>query len=158
MRIQYLVFFSTLWMCYLLISCSNEGNSKTVSESISVKDSVQQSEQPIADTTNFTTVKWVDSTVKDLGKLTRGDSVQLIYEFLNTGSKPLVISSIEPTCGCTVPADPGKPTLPGKKGSIKVMFHTAYQAAALHTKHIFVVMNTTPQRQELSFNAEIVSK
>ena len=39
----------------------------------------------------------------DFGEIKKGDVVEHIYEVTNTGKNPLIISSVQPTCGCTVP-------------------------------------------------------
>ena len=58
------------------------------------------------DTASFTTMQWIDS-VKDYGKITEGQKLEVLFRFKNTGNKPLVIESVHPSCGCTV-ADPPK--------------------------------------------------
>ena len=35
----------------------------------------------------------------DFGKIKKGDVVEHIYEVTNTGKNPLIISSVQPTCG-----------------------------------------------------------
>jgi hypothetical protein len=46
------------------------------------------------------------------------------YEFIfsNDGSLPLVISKVQPSCGCTSPEWTKEPVMPGKLGSINVRF------------------------------------
>mgnify|MGYP002346987052 FL=1 len=39
----------------------------------------------------------------DFGKIKKGDVVEHVYEVTNTGKNPLIISNVQPTCGCTVP-------------------------------------------------------
>src|SRR5690606_6968881 len=53
------------------------------------------------DTANFSTIHWIDS-LKDFGSAKMGDKVKLVYTFENTGDKPLFITQVRPTCGCTV--------------------------------------------------------
>ncbi len=111
---------------------------------------------PQADSANFTTIQWEDSTFRDLKKIKRGDSAVMKYSFVNTGTKPLLISGVEPSCGCTVPEWPKEPVMPGKKGTIKAVFHTQVQPVATHMKQIFVNANTKPHTGHiLSFKAEV---
>ena len=48
--------------------------------------------------------------------------VSCIFEFTNTGNKPLLIIDATASCGCTRPEYPSKPIKPGKKGKIKVTY------------------------------------
>ena len=48
--------------------------------------------------------------------------VSCIFEFTNTGNKPLLIIDATASCGCTRPEYPTKPIKPGKKGKIKVTY------------------------------------
>ena len=48
--------------------------------------------------------------------------VSCIFEFTNTGDKPLLIIDATASCGCTRPEYPTKPIKPGKKGKIKVTY------------------------------------
>lgn len=47
------------------------------------------------------------------------------YEFIfsNDGSLPLILSKVQPSCGCTTPEWTREPIMPGKLGSINVKFH-----------------------------------
>ena len=54
----------------------------------------------------------------DFGDLKKGDVVQYAYEVTNTGDKPLVISRVQPACGCTAPNYTQEPIAPGEKGQI----------------------------------------
>src|SRR5688572_7101524 len=39
----------------------------------------------------------------DFGTIKEGDKVNYTYKFKNTGAAPLIIQSVQPSCGCTVP-------------------------------------------------------
>lgn len=45
-----------------------------------------------------------------------------VFEFTNTGDKPLIIVEATASCGCTRPEYSTKPIKPGKKGKIKVTY------------------------------------
>lgn len=98
----------------------------------------------IADTAIYTSLTWIDSTYKDIGKIKRGKSVPVSFRFKNTGNKPLVIRGIHVACGCTVPDTLNPPVLPGKTGTIKVKLFTNYLAIATNVKQVFVDANTKP--------------
>ena len=52
------------------------------------------------------------------------------FEFTNTGNKPLIVTNVTASCGCTRPEYPTKPIKPGKKGHIKVTFSPIGRAGA----------------------------
>lgn len=62
--------------------------------------------------------------VIDYGTIEKGSDGVRIFEFTNTGDAPLVISNVKSTCGCTVPAWPKNPVMPGESGEIKVKYDT----------------------------------
>ena len=52
-----------------------------------------------------------------------GDGVR-VFEFVNMGEAPLVISDVKSSCGCTIPKKPDAPILPGETGEIQVKYDT----------------------------------
>lgn len=61
----------------------------------------------------------------NFGSIKQGESVTHEFEFTNTGTEPIIISSAQGTCGCTVPIWPKEPITKGQKGTIKVTFNSA---------------------------------
>lgn len=61
----------------------------------------------------------------NFGTIKQGESVTHDFEFTNTGTEPIIITSANATCGCTVPAWPKEPIAKGQKGTIKVTFNSA---------------------------------
>lgn len=57
--------------------------------------------------------------------LTQNSPCEHLYAFTNTGDAPLIISSAFSSCGCVVPEWPKEPVMPGKKGTIKVVYNTS---------------------------------
>jgi hypothetical protein len=109
------------------------------------------------DTANFTTIQWLDS-IKDYGKITEGQKLEVSYRFKNTGTKPLVIESVHPSCGCTVADPPKEPVAPGAEGEIKGSFDSNGKTGQQH-KTIFVMANTKGvQNHELAFTVDIQKK
>ncbi len=107
------------------------------------------------DSSRFTTIHWIDSA-KNLGSISEGQKVEIVYRFQNTGDKPLVIQSAMPSCGCTVPDKPDAPIMPGKEGSIKAVFDSKGRPGANH-KTITVLTNTKGTTSHiLSFQVEVV--
>ncbi len=109
------------------------------------------------DSANYTSISWNDSTFIDLGKVTKGQVVEVNFPFTNSGNKNLVITNVTASCGCTIPEKPQEPFTPGKGGVIKGKFDSQNQAIGEHRKTVFVSANTDPNREhQLSFRVEVV--
>jgi hypothetical protein len=109
------------------------------------------------DTASFTTMQWIDS-VKDYGKITEGQKLEVLFRFKNTGNKPLVIESVHPSCGCTVADPPKEPIAPGAEGEIKGSFDSNGKSGQQH-KTIAVTANTKgTENHELTFTVEVLKK
>lgn len=61
----------------------------------------------------------------DFGKIPQGKPVSVDFKFTNVGEEPLIISTVESTCGCTVPKYTNTPVLKGQSGVITVTFNAA---------------------------------
>ena len=60
---------------------------------------------------------WDFGTVREIdGKVSH------IFNFTNTGDKPVVIEDVEVSCGCTSPSFSRAPVMPGKKGSVTITY------------------------------------
>lgn len=90
----------------------------------------------------------------DFGKIKKGDVVNHVFEVTNTGKNPLIISAVQPTCGCTVPEYTKEPILPGKKGKITLTFNSANFDGVVH-KTATVYANIAKIPIELRFTADI---
>ena len=93
-----------------------------------------------SDSSSLTTIQWIDS-VKNLGRITEGQKLQISFRFKNTGTKPLIIQSVRPGCGCTVADYPKEPIAPGGEGEITGSFDSQGREN-LQRKEIAVTANT----------------
>lgn len=66
-----------------------------------------------------------DKTTFDYGNIKSGADGHRFFTVTNTGDKPLIISEVKPSCGCTTPEWSKDPILPGKTAQIKVGYNTA---------------------------------
>jgi len=107
------------------------------------------------DTANFTTIQWLDSTYLDLGKQKEGKEIEISFRFKNTGSKNLVIETVNAQCGCTVPEKPEKPFTPGEEGVIKAKYNGSGHGET--RKQVYVKANVKPDGNDtLTFRAELI--
>jgi hypothetical protein len=106
--------------------------------------------------TDPTTVQVID-TVYNFGKVTEGETVEFNYRFKNTGTKPLVVTNVSASCGCTVPEKPEQPIKPGETGFIKVKFNSEHRVGKTH-KTVTVSSNAEPGFPELLLTGDVMEK
>lgn len=97
--------------------------------------------------------KWT-ATEHDFGKIKQGVPVAHEFTFINRGQAPLVISTVQASCGCTVTAYTKDPIAPGGEGYVKA----TYNAASLgqFTKTVTVNANTAEGVTRLTIKGEVV--
>lgn len=69
-----------------------------------------------------------EKTTIDYGTVPVNADGNRVFTFKNTGDKPLILSNVQPGCGCTASEWPKEPVMPGKSASIKVHYKTANAA------------------------------
>lgn len=117
----------------------------------------EEKAKALTDTANFTTIQWLDSTYKDLGKLKPDQTVEITYRFKNSGTKNLIIDNVSAQCGCTIPEKPEKAFAPGEEGLLKAKFNGSGKGQI--RKEIYLTANTKPENAyTLSFGGEIISQ
>src|SRR5437870_4943295 len=95
----------------------------------------------LKDSTNYTTIQWLDSTAQTVGKINEGQVIEIRWHFKNAGDKPLVIAEVKPGCGCTGAEGPKAPINPGKEGEIVAKFDS-HGFSGTQTKHVTVRSNS----------------
>jgi hypothetical protein len=111
----------------------------------------------LADSARYTSIQWLDSA-KNFGKIPEGEKLAVAFRFRNSGTTPLVITRVQPSCGCTVAEQPEEPIAPGGEGQIKAIFNSKGHPGVNH-KTLFVTANTKPSRDHsLQFVVEVEKK
>jgi hypothetical protein len=130
----------------------NEAKSSIPTEAVDLKKALK-------DSSNFTTVQWLDSTYQDLGKVEEGQVVEVAFGFKNTGQQPLIIPDVSVGCGCTtISKKPEEPLMPGDEGVIKAKFDSKNMAGE-RLKEVYVSANTKEKTSHiLTFRVEVVKK
>ena len=103
---------------------------------------------------NGPVISWEKST-HDFGDLVQGDKVEHIFKFKNTGNKPLLISDIMTTCGCTVPTWNKSPIQPGGTDVVNVSFNTEAKINE-QNKKITVISNTFPAQNDIVLRGSVM--
>ena len=117
----------------------------------------EQKKNALKDSSNYTTIQWLDSTYKDLGKIKEGPDVPISFRFKNTGTHTLIISDVTASCGCTIPEKPEKPIAPGEEDVIKAVFKSKGHPGP-NRKDVHVLANSLPESSStLTFSIEVTN-
>lgn len=92
--------------------------------------------------------------VHNFGKISQARSVTANFKFMNIGDEPLVISSVDPTCGCTVAKFTNDPVMKGRAGVITLIFDAA--TAGVFSKQVIVKSNAKTAVVILYIKGEVV--
>lgn len=151
--------FSFIISLLLLFSCQNEGSDRSMEE---IKDPTgtysDLIRMPISsdgtiDTVNIAKFEF-DEKIKTFDDINEGEKVEVVYKFRNVGKSPLLITSAQSTCGCTVPEFPKEPIAPGDSSSIKVKFDSENRPG-FQTKPITILANTYPNKTQLTLEGQV---
>jgi Protein of unknown function (DUF1573) len=152
---------SGLLAIILFIGCKEtdkKNDSKTTSSTeAGISNATDPDSTPEIDKENLTTIEWLETQEKDLGKIAEGQKLEVSFRFKNTGTKPLVISRVWAQCGCTIPETPQEPFAPGQEGVIKASFDSQGRSG-MNTKEVYVNANTDPVTNRLVFKVEVNKK
>ncbi len=96
-------------------------------------------------------------TTHDFGVIWDGTPVEYTFEFTNTGKAPLVLSNVQPSCGCTAPSWPKEPIAAGQKGKIVVVY-SAGSYRNTFSKTISVTSNASNNNVVLTIKGNVKDK
>lgn len=154
-NMKYLVacLYATLLFACNVADKKAPGNDST--NKLSVEDEGRLAAQ---DRNRSTTLEWLDSTEQNLGKLERGQVAEISWKFKNTGNKPLYVTSVRASCGCTIPEKPNEPIAPGATSLIKAKFNSTNFTGHV-IKEIYVEANNSNHNNgannKIGFTADI---
>jgi hypothetical protein len=138
-----------LLVCLVMVmfSCQN-GNDKHLSGDLVTSPKSAQSPSDKKPVISF------DKNEFDFGKILQGEVVSYTFHFKNTGNAPLLITSVDKSCGCTASDYPRDPIQPGGTGEIKITYdskgHHGFQS-----KVLIVNSNTMPSQTAIRIKAEV---
>lgn len=95
-----------------------------------------------------------EKTDHDFGKMLQGEKVSCTYKFKNEGNAPLLISSVDKTCGCTEIKYPKTPIKPGEGGTISITYDSDGHKG-IQNKRVVVKTNANPSATILKFTAKV---
>jgi hypothetical protein len=98
-------------------------------------------------------LKWETMNI-DEGKIPQGTPNTVTFKFTNTGKTPLVLKTVQPSCGCTTSDYTKEPVAPGKTGYVKATYNAA--AMGSFTKSITVTTDAA-ETAVLVIHGEVVA-
>ncbi|MGH1520641.1 DUF1573 domain-containing protein [Chryseobacterium sp. JK1] len=99
-------------------------------------------------------IKWKSESI-DVGSIPQGKPKIIRFEFTNTGSKPIIIQNVAPSCGCTTADYTKTPIQPGKKGFVEASYNAAAAGPFMKTVNVTTSESKTPKT--LSFKGTVAS-
>jgi hypothetical protein len=102
---------------------------------------------------------WENSN-HNFGEVVLGDKVEHTYKFTNTGNEPLIITNVQPSCGCTLPKSwPRDPIMPGDKGELVIAFNSAAKPLGKLERTTAIISNAVNEgANQIKFSAIIIEK
>lgn len=133
---------------------SNVAANQTPSTSASATLNKNQPQPPVNQVVNDPTSIVFDAMAHDFGNIDQNSENTYVFNFTNTGDKPLIIETATGSCGCTVPEFPREPIAPGASSQITVVYKPGTQKG-LQNKTVTVIANTSPKDTRLNITANV---
>ena len=92
----------------------------------------------------------------DYGTVAYNSDGRREFVFTNNGNKPLIITNVQSTCGCTEPTYPKEPIAPGAKGVIGVKYDTS-RAGQAFTKTVTLTTNAVEPSRTLTIKGNVLA-
>lgn len=97
-----------------------------------------------------------EKLVHDYGTIEQGGNGVCEFKYTNKGEKPLVLSNVKASCGCTVPKWPREPLEAGQSNVISVKYNT--NNVGSFSKSITVTSNASNTPVVLRIKGTVVKK
>ncbi|WP_375417654.1 DUF1573 domain-containing protein [uncultured Hymenobacter sp.] len=93
----------------------------------------------------------------DFGKVPEGTMATHEFKFRNTGNQPIVIATVQASCGCTTPDWTKTPVLPGKSGMVRAVYSSAGRPGVFN-KTVTITSNATEPSKVLTIKGAVLTK
>jgi len=90
-----------------------------------------------------------DKLVHDFGTMEKGGDASCVFTFKNVTKKPVTLTNVKTSCGCTAADWPKEPIAKKKKGSIKVKYDSNRMGKFTKTIKVFIEGNENPIQLEI---------
>ena len=90
-----------------------------------------------------------DKLVHDFGTMEKGGDASCVFTFKNVTKKPITLTNVKTSCGCTAADWPKEPIAKKKKGSIKVKYDSNRIGKFTKTIKVYIEGNENPIQLEI---------
>ena len=90
-----------------------------------------------------------DKLVHDFGTMEKGGDASCVFTFKNVTKKPVTLTNVKTSCGCTAADWPKEPIAKKKKGSIKVKYDSNRIGKFTKTIRVYIDGNENPIQLEI---------
>lgn len=153
--------FLILGMSAFFVSCSGEKSSEASTDQMNAEmtnavaaDASTNAE--VANTevvSNLASIEFEES-VHDFGNIKEGIKIEHVFKFKNTSDVPLIVTGVQPSCGCTASDYTKEPVAPGGEGSVSLTFDSSKQSGA-QNKSATVKANVAGGQTMISFKGNV---
>lgn len=98
-------------------------------------------------------IKWKNAEI-NLGEIAQNKPATIDFEFTNTGDSPVIITSVQASCGCTATNYAKTPVLPGESTKITAVYNAATKG--VFKKQITVVTSAEETPKTLFFSGTVI--
>lgn len=102
-----------------------------------------------------TVISWKVETI-DVGKIPQGTPKTIKFEFTNSTSKPVLITNVRASCGCTATDYSKESIAPGKTGYVNAIYNAA--GAGVFSKSVTVTTSDSDSSKQLTFKGTVVAQ
>ncbi|WP_291723571.1 DUF1573 domain-containing protein [Bernardetia sp.] len=157
--------FLIFGMSSLFVACSGEKKSEASTEDATASTEIANTVTDDATTAEVTNTEVVanlaaiefEETVHDFGTIQEGEKVEHIFKFKNTGDVPLILTAVQPSCGCTASDYTKDPVAPGAEGTISLTFDSKGKPGNVN-KTATVKANIEGGQTLISFKGNVVGE
>ncbi len=137
---------------FTFVAC-NKGNASSKVK----KENIESAKKRDTEISKGAALIEFDKTEHDFGTVKEGEIVKAEFVVKNTGKTDLVITNVQPSCGCTVPVWSKDPIKPGGTSKVVAEFNTSGKPNR-QTKTITLLTNTVKGTEVLTIKGNVTPK
>jgi hypothetical protein len=156
--------FLILGMSSFFVACSGEKSTEASTDETSASTEVVNTTDDASETlttevektevvANLAAIEF-EETVHDFGNIKEGEVVEHVFKFKNIGDSPLILTGVQPSCGCTASDYTKEPVASGGEGTISLSFNSAGKVGA-QNKTATVKANIEGGQTTISFKGNV---
>jgi uncharacterized protein DUF1573 len=150
-------YYSLILILFISLNACNSDNRQKNGENITPDEIKNPNTLQEKDSDEAYPVMTFETTYHNFGKIEQGEVVKYDFKFKNMGDAMLIITSVNSTCGCTIPSFPTDPVMPGNSGVISVEFNSRGKSN-IQKKPITIMANTNPRETVLHIETYVEIK